>query len=419
MNRLALGLSVLLMILVPAACPLAQDLDMKFPLCAPLAPRFCADAAYFLVDSSYVVEVYFSVCNEGLQFVKTERGYRASADISAVLLGDDDDQVAGDTYRVRLSSPDYAGTNSADSCASHVLAFNAGPGEFKMVLGLYDRDSRERSVAEAKIKIEPLVTFPSLSDLVLQTGERGSGQGRGGLATNVRRVYSADQDSIWFYYEVYHGAAAESLGVVHRLVRRDGAEITETAVASVGRGRVVHHERLAADSLPNGRYILTVDVKNPAGEVTASRSKELEIRHSTFRLSGDVNRAVAMLAYLASASEIDRFEKADQEERKRLWDEFWLQRDPTPGTPRNEFLEEHEQRFTYACEHFAVPLTEGWQTDRGRIYIIYGQPDQVDSYPFEAGRKATEVWYYFRGGRRYVFVDETGFGDYVLVGGGG
>jgi GWxTD domain-containing protein len=419
MNSRGFGWLVVLTILVSAGCPLAQDVDMTLPLCTQMLPRFCADAAYFLVDSSYVVEVYFSVCNDGLQFLKNDGGYLATADISAVLLDGDHDQVAGDTYRIRLSSRDYAGTNSVDSCLSSVLEFNAGPGEFKLVLGLYDRDSRDRSVAEAKLKVEPLLDFPSLSDLVLQSAGRVSGQGRTGLAANVRRVYSAEQDSIWFYYEVYHGNVDDSLDVVHRLTRKDGAKIAEATVASVGRGRVVHHERLPADSLPNGRYVLTVEVRNSAGKVAASRSKELEIWHSSFRLSGDVSRAVAMLAYVASASEIDRFEKADQDERKRLWDEFWLERDPTPGTPRNEFLEEHERRFTYACEHFAVPLTEGWKTDRGRIYIVYGQPDQTDSYPFEAGRKATEVWYYFSGGRRYVFVDETGFGDYVLVGGGG
>jgi GWxTD domain-containing protein len=200
---------------------------------------------------------------------------------------------------------------------------------------------------------------------------------------------------------------------------RGGEKVAEAVASSVGRGRVVHHAGLRADSLPNGRYTLSVEVRDRAGNKVASRSKDLEIRHGTFNLGSDVDLAVAMLTYIASGSEIDRFEKASGDERKGLWEEFWRERDPTPGTPRNEFLEEHERRFRYANERFGVALTDGWRTDRGRIFILYGEPDQVDSYPFEVGRKPTEVWYYFSGGRRFVFVDETGFGDYVLVGSGG
>lgn len=412
-----LAASALLLLQPPAAA--AQQGDVAFPVCALLSPGFCADAAYFLADSTYVVEVYFTVCNDGLLFARGERGYRASADLSAVLLDGDGGQIAGDTYRVRLSAPDYEATKAVDSCASHVMAFRARAGDCKLVLGLYDRDSRARSLVEARLKIAPMLDFPSISDLVLLGGAGGGGPGRSGAPANVRRVYTGTEDSIPVYYEVYHGQAAESLVVVHSLAASGGEKVAEAVASSVGRGRVVHHAGLRADSLPNGRYTLSVEVRDRAGNKVASRSKDLEIRHGTFNLGSDVDLAVAMLTYIASGSEIDRFEKASGDERKGLWEEFWRERDPTPGTPRNEFLEEHERRFRYANERFGVALTDGWRTDRGRIFILYGEPDQVDSYPFEVGRKPTEVWYYFSGGRRFVFVDETGFGDYVLVGSGG
>jgi GWxTD domain-containing protein len=71
---------------------------------------------------------------------------------------------------------------------------------------------------------------------------------------------------------------------------------------------------------------------------------------------------------------------SNDQERDQFIEEFWFRRDPTPDTLENEFKEEHYRRMTYANEHFAAGVP-GWRTDRGRIYIMYGSPDQIDSHP--------------------------------------
>ena len=68
-------------------------------------------------------------------------------------------------------------------------------------------------------------------------------------------------------------------------------------------------------------------------------------------------------------------------ERERFIEQFWLRRDPTPGTPENEFKEEHYRRIAYAVWQFGFPGLSGWQTDRGRIYILFGPPDERDLFP--------------------------------------
>src|SRR5580704_3315620 len=71
---------------------------------------------------------------------------------------------------------------------------------------------------------------------------------------------------------------------------------------------------------------------------------------------------------------------SNDEERDNFIEAFWQRRDPTPDTEENEYKEEHYQRIAYANEHFAAGIP-GWKTDRGRIYIIYGKADEVDSHP--------------------------------------
>lgn len=124
-------------------------------------------------------------------------------------------------------------------------------------------------------------------------------------------------------------------------------------------------------------------------------------------------------------------------QRERFIQEFWLRRDPTPGTPLNEYKDEHYARITYANEHFGTnstsPPTPGWRSDRGHIYIMYGKPDELESHrsgglyerPAEQGSGTTttfpfEVWRY-----RYIegigknvlleFVDASMSGEYRLT----
>ena len=70
-------------------------------------------------------------------------------------------------------------------------------------------------------------------------------------------------------------------------------------------------------------------------------------------------------------------------ERESFIEQFWLRRDPTPGTTENEYKEEHYRRIAYANEHFrhAAKDLAGWKTDRGRIYIIFGPPDEIETHP--------------------------------------
>jgi GWxTD domain-containing protein len=71
---------------------------------------------------------------------------------------------------------------------------------------------------------------------------------------------------------------------------------------------------------------------------------------------------------------------SNDEERDNFIEAFWQRRDPTPDTVENEFKEEHYRRIAYANEHFAAGIP-GWKTDRGRIYIMYGPADEVESHP--------------------------------------
>ncbi|RMH34376.1 MAG: GWxTD domain-containing protein [Acidobacteria bacterium] len=120
------------------------------------------------------------------------------------------------------------------------------------------------------------------------------------------------------------------------------------------------------------------------------------------------------------------------EERENFIENFWRRRDPNPDTEENEFREEYYERIAYANQHFTSGIP-GWKTDRGRIYIMYGKPDSIESYPaggvynrpsWEGGGTTTtypfEIWFYrhiegIGSGIEIEFVDPTGTGEYRIA----
>ncbi len=122
---------------------------------------------------------------------------------------------------------------------------------------------------------------------------------------------------------------------------------------------------------------------------------------------------------------------SNDEERDQFIEQFWLRRDPTPDTVENEFKEEHYRRIAYANEHFAAGIP-GWRTDRGRIYVMYGPADQIESHPSggyyerppEEGGGSTSTYPFETWRYRYLegigqeiiieFVDTCMCGDYHM-----
>ena len=118
--------------------------------------------------------------------------------------------------------------------------------------------------------------------------------------------------------------------------------------------------------------------------------KELETPYKKW-LNEDV-------AYIITDEEREAFKRlSTDDERQQFIEQFWLRRDPTPDTEENEYKEEHYRRIAYANERFASGIP-GWKTDRGRIYITFGPPDEIESHPVRRQLRAAH-----RRGRRSDF----------------
>jgi GWxTD domain-containing protein len=167
------------------------------------------------------------------------------------------------------------------------------------------------------------------------------------------------------------------------------------------------------------------DDKKKQKEPTAKQKAELKSVYKKW-LDEDV-------LYIITDDERKAFKalKTD-EERDQFIEQFWLRRDPDPDTPENEYKDQYYERIQYANEHYTSGIA-GWRTDRGRIYVTFGKPDEIESHPsggsydrpsYEGGGNTTtypfETWWY-----RYIegigsdveieFVDPSGSGEYRIA----
>ena len=180
------------------------------------------------------------------------------------------------------------------------------------------------------------------------------------------------------------------------------------------------------------------DPSNPPPPQTLTKEQRKEQKQKAHKTLKELDSQYRQwlnedVIYIISPEERNAFLQLDtNEEREQFIEQFWLRRSSNPDLPDNDFKEEHYRRIAYANEHYASGIP-GWKTDRGRMYIMWGPADEVDSHPtggtydrpMEEGGGSTTTypwetwrWRYLEGiGENIIleFVDPSGSGEYHLT----
>ncbi len=133
--------------------------------------------------------------------------------------------------------------------------------------------------------------------------------------------------------------------------------------------------------------------------------------HLTYSLKDQLHQ----VRYIASQNEWNTLRRLSDDKLSVTLDQFWDKHDPSPGTARNEAREEFYRRVMHTDEKFTIhKRLRGWKSDRGRIYIKFGAPDDIVTDAFPTGRPPSIIWYYLRQNKTFRFIDIRGYGDYRL-----
>lgn len=359
------------------------------------------------------------------------------------------------TYQVDLSFVDAAGTvlhqerwsqrvvvpgRSIPPGAQAVenLAVDLTPGRYEVRVVVTDSVSGER--VELREPIENDGRRPLVSDLVVAhkveravaDAETPKGSFRRGsmlIAPNLGGVFRIDEATLALYAEVYPPAGQGDTAAVSVIVHsRTGPLRQQTAPA---RRRYpaeggVEARQIPLQGLQPGEYAIGLRVDYPDTTITLERPFTLHDPYADKpNPFGELDEfaldsVFKTMTYIATADETRLYEGLTLTGKRRFMQQFWDRRDPTPGPP-NEFYDEYEARVRYANRDFFQRGNPqpGWATARGRIYILKGPPGDRYAQPvvgIAGHRRPFEIWKYAGGrGDKYVFFDESGFGNFHLV----
>ncbi len=358
-----------------------------------------------------------------------------------------------DAWQVPVNTSDTAAAN-----LRHALVGQIGiaipPGNYSMLLEMSDRnDSSSMDSVTERIMV-PTYSFDKLqtSDIELCSEISAGDPSQQGafykntynVVPNPKLVYGAGLPIIYYYVEVYNipDTPVDSLFTVQYEVR--------DAFGQVRKDRTVTRKKFGATSvevgtvngsdLKTGSYTFIFTVVDSAANTYATSSRRFfvynpglgapesagsslagaSVLSTVFATMGmeQVNKEFEEARYISTPKEKEQFRELQSLPAKRqyLYD-FWKKRDSNPESGVYSVRTQYLQRVAYANDNFRVGSREGWRTDRGRVYIVYGPPDQIDRHPNEGNLKPYEIWYYnsIQGGVTFDFIDRTGFGNYQLV----
>ena len=399
---------------------LASNFDLG-PQRARESPHFYADATFFpSLGQEGTIEIHYDISYSQLEFLKKAEGFCARFEVQVVLYDTKGRQVGGDSWRRQVACSSYRETISPEGSYEETFKLEAASGKYNLVVRTENLDSEEVSSVSIRLDLKPFKSFPVISDLLIgrcRADSVDSGVLRSRLIPFPRASFGERFPAVCVYGEIYDTLTNADSGVVRIVWRvldeRGSVKLTDTLDVT-RKGKVSPFLfAYSVDELTMGEHRLELFLGRMKGAPSASRA--FKVDESKFDLDKNIDETTTLLSYIVSRSEIEPIKQATGAERKRLWLEFWKKRDPYPETPENEFLMEFFDRVRYANENFST-IQPGWKTDRGRIYIRRGPPDQIESRPSSATGPAYEVWYYFERNLTFVFVDRMGLGDYELKG---
>ncbi len=317
----------------------------------------------------------------------------------------------------------------------NLSGFMLDPGRYKLWTKMTDLESGNTGSFEKMIEISEYTDGGlRISDLELAASVTESDtipskfdKSNFRVIPNPIRIYGPNVPILYFYAEIYNlvsddgtytvsYSVEDSAGNVYKVYPKKEKHKPGKTSVEVSAFNVI--------SFPPAEYSLRVEVQdNSSGEIAASeRSFRMgkPVPQPEARVQFTENMADQFaddMKYVATSQELKMYKELDLMGKARFIEKFWQKRDPTPDTPENEAMIKHYRQLAIAKSAFGYGNTEGPDTDRGRIFIVYGSPDDIERYPQSADRKPYEIWRYYslQGGVQFIFVDLEGFGRYTLV----
>lgn len=383
-------------------------------------PKYFQDfiTYYSVKDQLPRVDIYIQVPYKNIQFVKSGQGFTARYSVTASVFDEDKERlIVEKTWNQTVNQIDFQQTIVKENYSLSMRSFDLEPGTYNIRTAVTDRDSRQEYNSENLYTVPEFDEKYETSGLLLISGVTVA-ESDSQIIPNISRNVKTSEDGLSLYYEIYSKAdSSKDLVLQYSISNKDNEVIHKELLnkkITPGTNQLFH--KLDDLDLELGTFVVAAAVLDDDHDEISSSKKSFFSRWIGLPTSiKDLERAIAQLVYIASPEELSYIEDAkDRKEQTDRFLAFWKAKDPSPNDEANAVFDEYYRRIAFANENFSHYM-EGWRSDRGMVFVILGPPNNVDRHPFEYDSKPYEIWEYYDLNKSFIFVDETGFGDYRLV----
>jgi GWxTD domain-containing protein len=409
---------------------------------------FTVDYATFQGNENKTyTEVYVAFFQSDLSY-QIEDTLQVAHFIHTLKISKDDSVIQTSNRRYRNAEKTGVNTNKFKKFMD-VFAFELNPGSYKLEVSTVDDVANKKGDYILTMDIQEYGSELIMSDIELATQvKKAESKSNFSIKNNLEifpnpsRSYGLLQPLIYFYFELYNLTLNEEGFNRYRyhyyISDTDGKKVRDfpekikstasTIIAETGGTNII--------TLSTGEYFLDVVLEDMLSRKKISGRKMFRVEHPSGRSSEDLTKSrpagyeeylnftkeqlideFNKARYIAIDQEVDIFEGLDEEGMRRFLAQFWKRRDPDPTTNINEYKREYFENLEYAELNFSNAFRKGWKTDRGRVLLLYGRPDEIERYPSSMDSSPYEIWNYYglEGGSQFVFGDLSGHGSFELL----
>ena len=387
------------------------------------------DLNRFLDDSSNTVfDFNYQIPYNSLQFEKTDSGFSANLKVEYLLTMDEEIVDKGD-FTNKLIFPNQEMTRSGKLFRDKI-SVTLPSSVYTMHISFTDIYSAFNISWSKKLIILKKNSFLSdlefSSGIVIDTTGYLSKLHRDDFLflINCNHIYTKGEvDSLYIYYELGNiqfpvGTLFEKISI---LKDDDTVKVITNELNCLG-SKKPHTRKIDISNLDEGYHEIIVEVTDPISKVVIKTNDYFSIRKkntSNYRLFVDLEDEIALLKYFLPSNKTKIWDEITDEGKLKFIDRFWEVNDSDTSIKKNDFFELIRERIKYCNENFSH-FKDGWNTDRGRIYIKHGKPDDIlygdTGLDTKYAQKKYEIWKYrVHDNYTYLFLDFQTTNNYKLI----
>ena len=364
------------------------------------------------VGDSLEVLIYLRVPNFTLQYVKIDTNFIARYEAVIALQTKKGKQIGREVWQDSIIVNDYNSTNSITRNKTLMISFRVPSGKYKVVASLLDLDTKNSGENEIKLNLSDYDKKHYLhAPILLDKAEGNWGFGEGLIPALNNSTFDID-DGLTFYLSGKVSPGQFTLNT--QFLDKAGKVLFEKIITDTSETEIFKRIVILPKEHIEGIGI-RIKTELVQDKYSTEKTKKIVLRKlGISHLISNLDDALQQMRYILNSNERKEVKKVSSKKREELFKKLWKRRDPTPDTAVNELMNEYYKRVAYANIHFDS-FVDGWETDMGMIYIIFGVPDDIERSILSQVQNTTELWYYYRIQESFTFIDRDGFGNYQLT----